>query len=66
MVSRACTHCGGTGKEPVKGGAKEIEYTKDMISELEGLYQAHKLAEASDSVSIKLHETLRKTPRSCC
>jgi hypothetical protein len=38
---RACTHCDGTGKEPVKGCALEIERIKDMISELEGLCQAH-------------------------
>ena len=38
---RACTACAGTGKEPIKGGALEIERVKDMISELEGLHQAH-------------------------
>lgn len=39
--SRACTHCDGDGREPVKGGALEVKYTKDMISELEDLYQSH-------------------------
>lgn len=39
--SRACTHCDGDGREPVKGGAMEVRYTKDMISELEDLYQSH-------------------------
>lgn len=37
----ACTHCAGTGREPVQGGAMEVERIKDMISELEGLYGAH-------------------------
>lgn len=40
-AGRACTHCAGTGLEPVKGGALEVERIKDMISELEGIYQAH-------------------------
>jgi hypothetical protein len=38
---RACTACAGTGREPIKGGALEIERVKDMISELEGLHQSH-------------------------
>jgi len=41
VESRACTHCGGTGREPVQGGAIEREKVLDMVSELEGLYQAH-------------------------
>lgn len=39
--SRACTHCGGSGREPVTGGWLEVERTKDMLSELEGIYSAH-------------------------
>ena len=39
--SRACTHCGGTGLEPIQGGAIEREKIADMVSELEGLYQSH-------------------------
>jgi hypothetical protein len=39
---RACTHCAETpGREPIKGGALEAGYIRDMISELEGLCQAH-------------------------
>lgn len=38
---RACTHCAGTGLEPVQGGTLEVERIKDMVSELEGLYQSH-------------------------
>jgi len=40
-AGRACTHCAGTGREPIRGGAMEVERIKDMISELEGLCQAH-------------------------
>lgn len=39
--SRACTHCAGTGREPIQGGAVEKEKVADMVSELEGLFQAH-------------------------
>jgi DnaJ-class molecular chaperone len=38
---RSCSHCDGTGREPVQGGALEIDRVKDMISDLEGIYQAH-------------------------
>jgi hypothetical protein len=38
---RACTHCAGTGLEPIQGGAIERQKISDMISELEGLYQSH-------------------------
>jgi hypothetical protein len=38
---RACAHCGGTGLEPIQGGAVERQKSADMISELEGLYQSH-------------------------
>jgi hypothetical protein len=39
---RACTHCVETsGREPVKGGALEVRYIKDMVSELESLCQSH-------------------------
>lgn len=40
-AARACSHCAGTGREPIAGGALEVERVKDMVSELEGLYQAH-------------------------
>ena len=39
--SRACTHCTGTGREPIQGGAIERAKIADMVSELEGLYQSH-------------------------
>lgn len=38
---RSCNPCGGTGRAPVDGGRLEVERIKDMISELEGLFQAH-------------------------
>jgi hypothetical protein len=39
---RACTHCAETpGREPVKGGALEVRYIKDMVSELESLCQSY-------------------------
>ena len=38
---RTCTHCTGTGREPIQGGALEREKIADMVSELEGLFQAH-------------------------
>jgi hypothetical protein len=41
IASRACLHCNGTGREPVQGGAIEREKILDMVSELEGLLQAH-------------------------
>lgn len=41
VAGRACTHCDGTGREPVQGGAIEREKVLDMVSELEGLFQAH-------------------------
>lgn len=40
-AGRACTPCAGTGREPIAGGALEVERVKDMVGELEGLYQAH-------------------------
>jgi hypothetical protein len=36
-----CLHCKGSGKEPVKGGAMEVERIKDMVSELERMCQSH-------------------------
>jgi hypothetical protein len=40
--NRACIHCVETpGREPIKGGTLEVRYFRDMISELEGLSQAH-------------------------
>ena len=41
VASRVCSHCGGTGREPIQGGALEIERIRDMVSELQGLYQTH-------------------------
>jgi len=41
VESRACTHCNGTGRELVQGGALEREKVLDMVSELEGMFQAH-------------------------
>lgn len=41
-VGRACTHCAATpGRESIQGAALEVERIKDMVSELEGLHQAH-------------------------
>jgi hypothetical protein len=41
VASRVCAHCAGTGREPIKGGALEVEHVKDMVSELQGMHQAH-------------------------
>jgi hypothetical protein len=41
VESRACSHCNGSGREPVQGGAIEREKVLDMVSELEGMFQAH-------------------------
>lgn len=38
---RKCSKCDGSGKAPIEGGRLEVERVKDMISELEGLHQAH-------------------------
>lgn len=38
---RACTHCAGSGMEPIQGGAIERQKIADMLSDLEGLYQSH-------------------------
>lgn len=38
---RICTCCKGSGKAAIEGGRLEAEYTRDMVSELEGMYQAH-------------------------
>lgn len=41
-AGRACTHCAGSpGREPIKGGTLEREHIANMVSELEGRYQAH-------------------------
>ena len=41
-AGRACTHCVDMpGREPIQGGALEVDRIKDMVSELEGLHQAH-------------------------
>lgn len=38
---RTCTCCGGTGKAEIDAGRFETDKIKDMVSELEGLFQAH-------------------------
>lgn len=38
---RICGCCKGSGKADIEGGRLEVELTKDMVSELEGLFQAH-------------------------
>jgi hypothetical protein len=40
-AGRVCLHCKGSGKEPVRGGAMEVERIKDMVSELERLCESH-------------------------
>lgn len=41
VASRVCPHCAGSGREPIQGGALEVERIKDMVSELQGMYEAH-------------------------
>lgn len=42
VAGRACIHCADTpGLEPVQGGALERDRIREMIGELEGLYQSH-------------------------
>jgi hypothetical protein len=38
---RMCESCGGSGKAQIEAGRLVVERTKDMISELEGMLQAH-------------------------
>jgi hypothetical protein len=38
---RVCAACGGSGRASIEGGRLEVECIKDMVSELEGLFQAH-------------------------
>lgn len=38
---RTCTCCAGTGRAEIEGGFLEVERAKDMVSELEGIFQAH-------------------------
>lgn len=38
---RICGSCKGTGKEEITGRHLEAELIRDMVSELEGLFQAH-------------------------
>jgi hypothetical protein len=38
---RTCTCCAGSGKAQVEAGRFETDKILDMISELEGIYQAH-------------------------
>jgi hypothetical protein len=38
---RMCTCCFGSGKAPIIGGRLVAERTKDMVSDLEGMFQKH-------------------------
>jgi len=38
---RQCPACEGSGKAAISGGRFEVEKIKDMVSELEDLFQAH-------------------------
>jgi hypothetical protein len=38
---RMCVDCAGSGKAPIVGAWLIVERSKDMMSELEGLFQAH-------------------------
>ncbi len=38
---RTCKCCTGTGRAPIQGGRMETDLVKDMISELEGIFQSH-------------------------
>lgn len=38
---RTCTCCGGTGKSEIEAGRFETNLVLDMVSELEGIFQAH-------------------------
>ncbi len=43
---RTCTCCGGTGRGEIEGGRFIVDKAKDMVSELEGIYQAHSIRAA--------------------
>lgn len=38
---RTCTCCAGSGRATIEGGRLVSDLTRDMVSELEGLFQAH-------------------------
>ncbi len=38
---RACMCCGGTGRAEIEAGRHETDLVKDMVSELEGIFQAY-------------------------
>lgn len=38
---RTCTCCAGSGRAQIEAGRYESDLVRDMVSELEGLYQAH-------------------------
>lgn len=38
---RTCTCCGGTGRAEIEAGRFETDLILNMVSELEGIYQAH-------------------------
>jgi hypothetical protein len=40
-TGQACKPCGGTGSAPILGDNVVADRTRDMVSELEGLYQSH-------------------------
>lgn len=41
VLSRACMCCGGSGRAPIEGRQREIELVEEMVSELEGFYEAY-------------------------
>lgn len=41
VLRRICTACAGSGKAEIDAGRHETDLIRDMVSELEGLFQAH-------------------------
>jgi len=41
QARRTCTCCAGTGRAQIEAGRFESDLVRDMVSELEGLYQKH-------------------------
>lgn len=46
-LQRQCPCCKGSGKAEIEGGRLVVERAKDMVSELEGMYQSHGARAAS-------------------
>lgn len=44
---RTCTCCGGTGRAQIEAGRFESEIIRDLVSELEGIFQAYSARAAS-------------------